>query len=290
MINTPIFGFGAPVYYGYYNSGAYSNDNGNTIRNFYAQDISNYFQNPFVSLFKSQVQSYAYNYYGPGRGSSNSHSKTSAPKKDTFKSTAVKTNKSTETSAPAKTKAKTVTTPVETTHKNTQQYEASPVKTDINKTFVDIARKYSYCSEEDGTHHKFCINSTCKEEDPYDQEWCTDFVTYVVKEAYNKSGQKLPNGFGNHDVETLKNWAIRHGMFIKTANKPRKGTYIAQNIKPGDIFIMNENGASHTGFVTKIDPNTGVIYTIEGNRDDQVKEYSYSPDNSDLSGFIRLEP
>ena len=53
-------------------------------------------------------------------------------------------------------------------------------------------------------------------------------------------------------------------------------------------MIINENGASHTGFVTDIDKDSGVIKTIEGNRDDMVKEYSYSPNYPDLSGFIRL--
>ena len=53
-------------------------------------------------------------------------------------------------------------------------------------------------------------------------------------------------------------------------------------------MIINENGASHTGFVTSVDKKSGVIKTIEGNRDDMVKEYSYSPNYPDLSGFIRL--
>jgi len=158
----------------------------------------------------------------------------------------------------------------------------------LGSEFVKTAKKYSDCSEFDGSHRKFCVNSTCKIEDPLDQEWCTDFVTYVVKESYKKQGKNVPSGFGNHDVRTLKNWAINNGYFIKTSDKSKKGTYIAENIKPGDIFILNENDASHTGFVTKIDKDTGVIHTIEGNRDEMVKEHSYSPDYPDLSGFIRL--
>lgn len=158
----------------------------------------------------------------------------------------------------------------------------------LGSEFVKTARKYSDCSEFDGTHHKFCVNSTCKIEDPLDQEWCTDFVTYVVKESYKKQGKTVPSGFGNHDVRTLKNWAINNGYFIRTSNKSQKGTFIKENIKQGDIIILNENDASHTGFVTEIDKDTGVIHTIEGNRDEMVKEHSYSPDYPDLSGFIRL--
>lgn len=170
----------------------------------------------------------------------------------------------------------------------TRTQQAAKQKTNIGTEFVKTARKYSACNEFDGTHKKFCVNTTCKLEDPLDQEWCTDFVTYVVKETYRKQGKPIPAGFGNHDVETLKNWAIRNNCFIRTSNKPKKAAFISENIKPGDIMIINENEASHTGFVTKIDKNTGVIHTIEGNRDDRVKEYSYSPNYADLSGFIRL--
>lgn len=170
----------------------------------------------------------------------------------------------------------------------TRTQQAAKQKTNIGAEFVKTARKYSACNEFDGTHKKFCVNTTCKLEDPLDQEWCTDFVTYVVKETYRKQGKPIPAGFGNHDVETLKNWAIRNNCFIRTSNKPKKAAFISENIKPGDIMIINENEASHTGFVTKIDKNTGVIHTIEGNRDDRVKEYSYSPNYADLSGFIRL--
>jgi len=157
----------------------------------------------------------------------------------------------------------------------------------LGEKFVKIARKYSNCSEFDGSHRKFCINPTCKYDDPNDEEWCTDFVTYVVNEAYRKEGKKVPDGFGTHDVRTMKRWAIRNGCFINTANKSQKGKFISENIKPGDIMIINENNYSHTGFVTKVDSD-GIIHTIEGNRDDRVKEYHYSPDYPNLSGFIRL--
>ena len=154
--------------------------------------------------------------------------------------------------------------------------------------FVNTAKKYKNCSESDGSHKKFCVNDTCKIEDPLDQEWCTDFVTYVAKETFRNQGKQIPKGFGNHDVTQLKNWAVSKDCFIRTSNKSQKGVFISENIKPGDIMIINENGASHTGFVTSIDKKSGVINTIEGNRDDGVNEYSYSPNYPDLSGFIRL--
>ena len=65
------------------------------------------------------------------------------------------------------------------------------------------------------------------------------------------------------------------------------GKFIAENIKPGDIFILNEKGDSHTGFVTSVD-SSGGFYTTEGNRDDKVTTHYYNPNYKGLSGFIQL--
>lgn len=255
-------------------------NNGIGVGNPYFQDMyqcGNYYPNIFALNYYNP-----YMYYGGGGGSvlypalttTSSSSSPSPSKTTTSKSSTVAKPQSTHISNPVK---KTVT------NNAINRKEVS-----LGQEFVNVARKYGNCSELNGTHHKFCVNSTCKAEDPFDQEWCTDFVTYVVKEAYRNKGKTPPAGFGHHDVETLKNWAISSNSFIRTSNKSAKGSYIANNIKAGDIMIINENGASHTGFVTKIDKNTGVIHTIEGNRDDMVKEYKYSPNYPDLSGFIRL--
>ena len=252
-------------------------NNGIGVGNPYFQDAyqcGNYYPNIFALNYSNP-----YMYYGGGGGgsvssSSSTTTSSSAPKKITSPSTTVAKPETTKVTNPVK---KTVT------NNAINRKEVS-----LGQEFVNVARKYENCSELNGTHHKFCVNPTCKTEDPFDQEWCTDYVTYVVKEAYRNKGKTPPAGFGNHDVETLKNWAISNNYFIRTSDKPAKGSYIAKNIKAGDIMIINENGASHTGFVTKIDKNTGVIHTIEGNRDDMVKEFKYSPNYSDLSGFIRL--
>lgn len=184
----------------------------------------------------------------------------------------------------------TVTNPINKNTQTTMQNSEKNTKpiSDLGKELVNTAKKYKNFSESNGLHKKFCINDTCKIEDPLDQEWCTDFVTYVTKETYKNQGITLPSGFGSHDVTRLKNWAEHKDCFIKTSNKSQKAAFIANNIKAGDIIILNENGASHTGFVTGIDKKTGVIKTIEGNRNDKVEEYSYSPNFPDISGFIRL--
>ena len=174
---------------------------------------------------------------------------------------------------------------------NTSTSKNSTPEPDDNmaNALLNTAKKYSNANEKDHSQEKFCINKGCHS-DNYG-EWCTDYVTYVVKEAYKKSNKKLPDGFGTHDVQEMKNWAQNSNeksvKFISTKNQKKKAEYLKQNIKPGDIFIMNENGASHTGFVTSINSD-GSFNTIEGNRDDRVKNYRYSPDFSQLSGFIRL--
>ena len=155
----------------------------------------------------------------------------------------------------------------------------------LNAEFLKVANKYTNCKESDNSHLRFCTNIGCNQNNR--GEWCTDFVSYIVKESYANKGRSVPSGFGTHDVGQLKNWAIEHNMFISTSNRGQKAKYIKDNIKPGDIFILNENGASHTGFVSQVHQD-GSFSTIEGNRDDKVSRYRYSPDFNQLSGFIRM--
>lgn len=292
MISTPMFAFGAPMYYAFangYNSvttQVYQNDNGGMVRNFFTKDSANYIPNPYFAFFGIQPQNFACYYGGGGSSSARKTSNAEVTRTPKPESEPVKPTKA----SPTQKKATTVSNPIQPAKAPETTTTTALQTPSLGKSFVQIARSYSDVSESDGTHHKFCINPNCKKEDPYDQEWCTDFVTYVVKEAYKKAGKSVPAGFGNHDVESLKNWAIANDKFVKTANLRNKASYFIKNIKPGDIFIMNEDGASHTGFVTRIDKSTGVIHTIEGNRDDRVKEYKYSPNNPDLSGFIKLSP
>lgn len=156
---------------------------------------------------------------------------------------------------------------------------------DLRQSFVTTADKYLGQNEIKGDHKKFCINSGCNSFN--EGEWCTDFVTYVVKESYKKNGLKAPYWFGDHDVATLKREADKHGKFNSIVKVEDKKDFITKNVKPGDIFILNEGGDSHTGFVTSVDASGG-FYSIEGNRNDKVMKYYYSPDYKGLSGFIQL--
>lgn len=147
----------------------------------------------------------------------------------------------------------------------------------IGNNLAQNARKYLGYNEADGSYKKFS-NST---------EWCADFVSYVVDETYKNKGLIPPAGFANHRVENLKNWGIKNNKYFSIAEKNNKEKLIAENVKTGDILILRENNASHTGIVSKVNKD-GTFETIEGNRTDKVGIGKYSPDNSQISGFVQL--
>ena len=155
----------------------------------------------------------------------------------------------------------------------------------IREGMVKNALKYRGLNEADGSWRQIS-NS---------KEWCADFIYHVIDETYKEQGKpvpkgvekELPPGKPSHRVEELKQWGIDNGKFFQTANKKNKGKLIAENVKPGDILILREDGASHTGFVTKV-YSDGVFETIEGNRNDKVCRVRYSPNYHEISGFVQL--
>ena len=155
----------------------------------------------------------------------------------------------------------------------------------IREGMVKNALKYRGLNEADGSWRQIS-NS---------KEWCADFIYHVIDETYKQQGKSVPKGLEkelppgkpHHRVEELKQWGITNDKYIQTANKKNKGQLIAERVKPGDILILREDGASHTGFVTKVYPD-GVFETIEGNRNDKVCRVRYSPNYHEISGFVQL--
>jgi len=79
-------------------------------------------------------------------------------------------------------------------------------------------------------------------------------------------------------------------MYLSVSGKSanNKAKEIAKHVKSGDILILRDNGASHTGFVTKVYAD-GSFDTIEGNRNDRVKTHHYGKDEfRDISGFVQV--
>ncbi len=161
----------------------------------------------------------------------------------------------------------------------------SKVKPDKNvqlrRSFVKNAEKYLGYNEKDESYKKFSDSP----------EWCADFVTYVIKESYKAKGRQIPDDFGNHRVENIKQWAIANNVMLQTAGKSNKAQIIKNKVKPGDILILRENGASHTGIVSKVNDD-GSFETIEGNvkvnGNDCVVRQTYSPNHKDITGFVQL--
>lgn len=196
-------------------------------------------------------------------------------------------------SAPAKKTEKTsksssaATNPVKKTSSSNKK-TALPNKTSsqtLGDSLVKNASKYMGLNEADGSWRKISNH----------KEWCADFIYYVIDETYKSQGKTVPRGLEkelpagkpNHRVEELKQWGIDNGKFFQTSNKKNKAKLIAQNVKPGDILILREDGASHTGFVTEVNAD-GTFKTIEGNRNDEVRTATYSPDYHEISGFVQL--
>jgi|InofroStandDraft_1065614.scaffolds.fasta_scaffold00156_100 uncharacterized protein (UPF0335 family) len=119
------------------------------------------------------------------------------------------------------------------------------------------------------------------------QAWCADFVTSIVKTAYESTGKTVPSGFGSSSVSNLMSWAQSNGRFIQTAGKSNKAGIITGQIQPGDLIIQKENGSSHTGIVTKVYPD-GSYDTVEGNSSDAVKNRHYTANDGKLTGFIKM--
>ena len=152
---------------------------------------------------------------------------------------------------------------------NFEEDNISRVVSNSGSAIVDTAMKYLGYKESNGSYLKFTQGRV--------EAWCADFVTYVVKETL---GSDTPAGFGSAAVSGLRDWGKANGRYISISQWSQ--------VKPGDIMIQKSNGASHTGIVTKVDPD-GTIHTIEGNTSDMVAERTYKPGNSGynkISGFV----
>lgn len=230
--------------------------------------FGNNFWNPFFSQGGFGLNLYNQNnYYNPSFGLNLYNSEHNGNRE--------KTN----SVSPEKNVTKPSSAPTQKTSSRQKGTDPSP----LAKSFVSNAIKYVGYNEADNSYKKF-TNST---------EWCADFVTYVVKESYKKQGLKPPSWFGSWRCEELKQQAIDHNKFLKTAGMKNKELIVRRYVKPGDIVILRENGASHTGIVKEINRKNGEFITIEGNIPnekgvDSVLYNSYEPHDPEISGFIQL--
>ncbi len=117
------------------------------------------------------------------------------------------------------------------------------------------------------------------------QAWCADFATWVVKKACESTGNAVPSGFGSSRVADIYAWAKQNGRFIQTSGMANKAQIIATSVKPGDLFIRN--GSTHVGIVTQVNKD-GTITTVEGNSSDAVKNRTYTINQGNIAGFVKM--
>ncbi len=105
--------------------------------------------------------------------------------------------------------------------------------------------------------------------------WCAHFVSWAFEQA---NGGRAPWGH-QASVQGILDWGQKNNRFISKDQA-------AGNVQPGDVIIYKSNGASHTGIVTRVNPD-GSINTVEGNTSDAVRERTVTLDNAKLTGFVR---
>ena len=263
--------------YNYSNYNIFSGDNnwcnwqGGNKNEFHLTPYSGYSQYGdgfgYKSLFSNQEWC---NWHGKSPSVSSASSSASTSSVEEKKSTTTDKSQKSSTTNPIK---------KQETSKNSNK------KPTLQEGLIKTAFKYRGLNEADGSWRQIS-NS---------KEWCADFIYHVIDETYKEQGKSVPKGLEkelppgkpHHRVEELKQWGIANNKYIQTANKKNKGQLIAERVKPGDILILREDGASHTGFVTKVYPD-GVFETIEGNRNDKVCRVRYSPNYHEISGFVQL--
>ena len=117
--------------------------------------------------------------------------------------------------------------------------------------------------------------------------WCDTFVdSMFVKTFGRENAEKMLGGFSAY-TPTSKNLYSQNGRW----NEAESG-YIPE---PGDqIFFQPKGGRiNHTGIVTRVDKENGIVYTIEGNTSAKpgdregttVREKSYSLNNERIRGY-----
>ena len=106
--------------------------------------------------------------------------------------------------------------------------------------------------------------------------WCDIFVDWCFCQAYGTdNGRKML-------YQPLKSCGA--GVKFSYDYFKKKGAVGVTASKGAQIFFKNKKGEIvHTGLVSKVDKTH--VYTIEGNKDDQVKECKYPLNSTKIFGY-----
>jgi len=166
----------------------------------------------------------------------------------------------------------------------------------LAKEMVNLASKEVGTKEGSNSSNKYG-----KELGLNNQPWCAIFVTWVAKNT-NADGINLYNdvitknsnisNFGSTTSNLLhfynqKNLDFHYSKHYGGSYTPKAGDYIFFDwdnewnkiLKQSDVI----KAAEHTGMVKEV--KNGKVYTIEGNKDNQVKEASYDLNSKSIMGY-----
>ncbi len=114
-----------------------------------------------------------------------------------------------------------------------------------------------------------------------DVAWCACFVSWCI------SKQSLTNAPCKAHVDEFADF-FKPDKFILPNNAK-------DSVIPGDLIFFdtknNDSIADHMGIVLKVDPDNHIVYTIEGNRYDQVAfgTYDLNDPHSAIIGYGQLD-
>ena len=84
-------------------------------------------------------------------------------------------------------------------------------------------------------------------------------------------------------MQGILDWGRRNPGHFQSANQARQNP---GSLKVGDVVVWKQNGKSHVGLLTGVNPN-GTFNTIEGNTSDRVARRTHSFSSNQLTGFMR---
>ena len=110
--------------------------------------------------------------------------------------------------------------------------------------------------------------------------WCACFVSWCANECgYIEDGVIPKYSLSANAVE----WFKDHDQWLDGSQEPSPGMIIFFDWDHGTHTGAQDGHADHTGIVEKVE--NGVVYTIEGNAKDSVKERYYNVGNHEILGY-----
>ena len=107
------------------------------------------------------------------------------------------------------------------------------------------------------------------------QPWCAMFVSYCMAKA--GVSQETVKKFASCTAGW--NWFKNRGETRSNSFKPQRGDIIFFDWNP-----ENGDGIDHVGLVDRVENNK--VYTVEGNHEDQVNQYSYDLNSNNIYGYV----